>query len=89
MSKIAYVIQNKSGSNGSYNCGEKQFTILPGEIVRLDDKPTGNTVNVTVSRIIVKDSQEAMKPLNMIPVDDKEEAKTEKETKEETTPKKK
>lgn len=88
MNKIEYIIQNKSGSNGSYNLGKKQFTIIPGEIVRLDTKPTGYTVNVKVSRVVTKNSEDSMKPLNMIPVETESEETTE-ESKEETTPKKK
>ncbi len=87
MNKIEYIVQNKSGSNGSYNLGKKQFTIIPGEVVRLDTKPTGYTVNVKVSRVVTKDTEDSMKPLNMIPVDNKEE--TIEESKEETTTKKK
>ena len=87
MNKIEYIIQNKSGSNGYYNLGKKQFTIIPGEVVRLDTKPTGYTVNVKVSRVVTKDTEDSMKPLNMIPVDNKEE--TTEESKEETTTKKK
>lgn len=88
MNKIEYVIQNKSGSNGSYNLGKKQFTIIPGEVVRIDTKPTGYTVNVKVSRVVTKNSEDSMKPLNMIPVENESEESKD-EPKGETTTKKK
>lgn len=67
MTRVSYMVRNRSASEGQYFLNGEYHTLMPGELKKLHNKPVNATANITVSTFKQETGTRTKGVLNMIP----------------------